>query len=1266
MEDPAEMVAVQDLRPMPPASSVRRRLVQSTLFPINKKDQICKNGDYKGEGEHGGAYKEEGEEEDDDAEEEWDCNSKKRTRNSSARKKKKKANNSNSKTTPRSRATKKVAVNPGDVPSLKVDEGDSPVIRSNSQLQNSLEGNQKIQENDDVPVVLLEENSESCSPNSPANKRTPRKPKQKANSLVEEKKKTKTTPKKKVVNGPQKGPDEPAPQLIPNLRLEAKKSAEENSRLFAGKQIHPFFSSMKSIKRNQEIIDLENSCCSVETKEPSLVFNPIHVFDHAEDDALSLDWGNWVFYDRDSLNNQYDLGFVSLSAYEGHVSSLQFDEISTVGLPTSVNACQREISLVECDTLHKDCGVERNEASTSGVSCCDKWQGGYIEQIYGEQQANCLWTDKFRPRKAAQICGNSDSVKFLTDWLCMWHEKSSQVGKSSFYDDSAVDQDDDCFSYPSDSDSENFNDETSLNNVLLVTGPVGSGKSAAIYACAEEQGFQVIEVNTSDWRNGALVKQRFGEALESHWLQRKVNIKENSEKEPPSKFFPGMSRGSEIEVVEIPPSDEDNQQNSEMSCKSTFGVDKIQETQNVMKTLILFEDIDIVLVEDHGFLSTIKQLARTAKRPMILTANSKNPALPSNLKRLEVSFETPSSKELLELGHVVCETEKAKVPPWLIDRFVKCCKGDIRKTIMLLQFWCQGQSLKKGDRLQITYRPLPFELQAGHAILPKLIPWGCTSQLSEIIEEEITKSLTMMEEHKGLMEIVVEQELVDGRSHGTPTFRDETYWIDAKKEAMLSFHCSVQSEGVILASPDYRCQTSNISGSPVTVFRRNVRRKLETVISSDSEEDHLGDSSPANFVGASFDDSYTMQDMKTIYSPHKFTIGRCCVQTDHLTHSEKAGVEQTFTECSENVTHPQSNGFCTSMGISCVPESSFVPETEVDDKTEVFSAEVSCSLLHKEEGNSTCRGALTNSFLVENDILFTPFLDNHEKLGNCSNVDGAMFHKEEVGDSHLECVEEGVRQHPMLDECSRIDSIGVKNLERLRSHGQIESIDETWKRLRDCTMDFRRYVTLEEKDVLQGLEVVSGMSNLISEADLLLSSCEPQICDSVEPSLLPSESSQLCSWYEDHLHMSSTMAQHGICFYAKRTVALGLRRGLLDRVDLAQEMLSSSTSNMALGKLLSVESKVAKDMEVPSRINSSSLRREMDLSIGNILQSLVSTRSHLSLRGDAFHDYLSSLSKISRLESMRLSEQASAEKKRRYVRCLFAVTRQILSFCRCS
>ncbi len=43
----------------------------------------------------------------------------------------------------------------------------------------------------------------------------------------------------------------------------------------------------------------------------------------------------------------------------------------------------------------------------------------------------------------------------------------------------------------SDSDSDYSDDEDFLCKTMLITGPSGSGKSAAVYACAQEHGFKV-------------------------------------------------------------------------------------------------------------------------------------------------------------------------------------------------------------------------------------------------------------------------------------------------------------------------------------------------------------------------------------------------------------------------------------------------------------------------------------------------------------------------------------------------------------------------------------------------------------------------------------------------------------------------------------------------------------------------------------------------------------------------------------------------------
>lgn len=54
-----------------------------------------------------------------------------------------------------------------------------------------------------------------------------------------------------------------------------------------------------------------------------------------------------------------------------------------------------------------------------------------------------------------------------------------------------------------------------LTNVMVLQGPSGSGKSAAVHEAARALGFKVIEVNASQARSGATVKKLIAEAAQS-------------------------------------------------------------------------------------------------------------------------------------------------------------------------------------------------------------------------------------------------------------------------------------------------------------------------------------------------------------------------------------------------------------------------------------------------------------------------------------------------------------------------------------------------------------------------------------------------------------------------------------------------------------------------------------------------------------------------------------------------------------------------------
>ncbi|CAA2949361.1 Hypothetical predicted protein [Olea europaea subsp. europaea] len=1140
-----------------------------------------------------------------------------------------------------------------------------------------------------------------------------------------------STPRKRMTNGLKESnltPDKQTVQTIPNLRLEAKLMAEENSRIFAGRQIHPFFTSRKVGKTCQEPNDMENAW--LERKEKEIAFSPIHVFENVEDNEVNMDWGHWVFSET-SVSTDVGLGCGCLPVHEGSVNSLHFDTFLNASSFTRISSYQNKTTPDQCSfpqiekdskaslkgtegilaapvevILEKPEEIDSFTGNSSGVYSDAEFQNRLLqERIMSHyhscrnQSENCLWIDKYQPENSLQVCGNGEEVKFLCEWLHLWHTRGSLTTRHGSADNKLTAQDADYDCCLSECNSDTVDD---LKNVLLVTGPVGSGKSAAIYACAKEKGFQVIEINSSDWRNGAVVKQKFGEAVESHWHQCTAENKTNSDYRPLSKSLSAViteTRCSDDEVIEVVPLSQNADSNNTggMTERSAYSDNRIANYQNEIKTLILFEDVDATLCEDHGFISTIQQLAETAKRPMILTSNSNNPVLPKSLDRLELNFDVPSVKELFGLVHVVCAAEKAAIHPLLVERFIDYCQGDIRKTIMLLQFWCQGLSPREGIEMQMKYSPLLFDLDAGHKMLPKIIPWGHPSRLSEIVEEEIVNSLVLMEENCSLVEIVVEEDkLNENKTQNTCVKDGEADIIEEKKEAMLRLHSSTQDDDECVQIGTI-WEFSDSSHSPIAFARRNRRKKIDAVLSDSEGEcfDERKSIVSGEIIDGVNGDALKMKSYPT--DPCSPTES-CCNPTEQINFK----VDKLEESCSQ-LPAGADNSLIDERGklldIYHEPELSFVPETEIMNEGELFPTTVSHGHFANAVGaESVIQDSLLNLNLVTVDKLYQslhmlpnegelftttvsyghftnveeakcltpelpPNLDpvsgikfghslhvlptDQEILGNKSDTNEVLGYREEVGDSLSKHEEDVPRGYQLMDECSRIDFI-----RRLNSFTDpepdcvIDSLQETWKNLRAGGENFKQYVTSEEKNACQALNLAHGMSNLISEADLLIRDCQVSLCDFLEPSMISCEKSYSYSSCDDQLQMSSVLAQHGMCYYAKEAAALGSKIGSISSVDLASEMLESSANTMALGKLAChCERKIEKlKMKPPESCNL--LRSKMDSNIYNVLKSVVPSKSYLSAKGEAFHEYLAALSQISRLECC-LSDSVDKRKHRR-------------------
>ncbi|KAH6782670.1 hypothetical protein C2S51_007963 [Perilla frutescens var. frutescens] len=1255
----------------------RRRFVQSTLFP-HKESTIKAVEDCGGDREEPVAEEEE--------DEEW-CGSSKKRRET------KKKGNSKQKTTPRA-SLKKEVENGKETSTKQIDVSNSPVNpKSSFFVKVSEQRQRKRQQNQLVSVDAPEEIDEICSsPSSAANGRsTPQKQKQQKKSTPRKERKT-STPSKKMKSGKRELQfdhipfdlplDEQPLQKLPDLRLEAKLTAQENSRIFAGRQIHPFFMSRKGGKTSQALTDSESNWSSLGRKEKGIAFNPIHVFENVQDDHYTFNWGHWIFSERGAIS---DLQCGSSPVFEGSIDSLNFDNYLNVShfTTTSLNQnsyqcstppkelsskekdshmlpkCMGDVLAGSVESVLQDHKHERNDF-VNGIHFGENLDPELQEKLLQErimshyhtshnQPENCLWTDKYRPQNAKQICGNGESVNFLSEWLHLWHQRGSLIIRGCTDEDNSAAQDVDCDYHQSESD--NDDGEESLKNVLLVTGPVGSGKSAAIYACARDQGFQIIEINASDWRNGALVKQRFGEAVESHWLQRTVENGTNTDNKSLSKFFKAVNADTQcsddtvIELIHLP-DEEDSRDACSSPKKSVSAYKRTVNCQNGVKTLILFEDVDATLSEDHGFITTIQQLAETAKRPMILTSNSDNPALPKSLDRLELSFSLPSVEELLGLVDMICAAEKANIHPYLLQRFVDYCQGDIRRTILLLQFWCQGQALRTGTKQPTTYWPVPFDLDAGHYILPKIIHWDCPLHLSELVAVEVAKSLTLMEETKSVMGQIKVDELNCYSTENMCMQKLERDPIKVKKEAMLSLQSLDEVECTLFeADPEL----FDISCSPVAFSQKNSRRKVNTVLSSDSEDEFACGSIPLISAGEVHEMKNTSHCLST--EIHQTPAEPVCL-------SEVNKLEEDCCQLPEIVDYSYVEDSCRSPDMSFMPESSFVPETEIVQETELFSTTVTYGNFFNGLGSNcifqdqdsipileTAAGAQSSKSL---HILHNGL----EMAGNDFDAVTACGYQEEVGDSLSKSEVDVPRGFQLLDECSRVDFVRkLKSLDYAAADQQIDIVKETWKSLHNQCGDFKKYVTAEERTASQVLIFSHGISNLISEADLLLKDCNTLSCESCS-SMIPSENTHSYGYYDTQLEMSSILAQHGMCFYAREIASLESIMGCRNNLDLASEMLSSSASSAALGKLASQDGRKANRSRTETNKNSIILSRssKSDSALHNILQTVVPSKSYLTAKGGAFHEYISTLSQISRYETSRLSECIDSGRKRRRAR----------------
>ncbi|KAK9428226.1 hypothetical protein V1505DRAFT_228488 [Lipomyces doorenjongii] len=183
------------------------------------------------------------------------------------------------------------------------------------------------------------------------------------------------------------------------------------------------------------------------------------------------------------------------------------------------------------------------------------------------------------------------------------------------------------------------------SNVLILSGPASSFKTASVYAAAAELGYFVFEIHAGQKRSGKDILDQVGEMSQSHIVHHKSSV-------PGNQDTPVFKQ----------------------------------------KSFVLVEDVDTIYEDDKAFWSSLTKFIETSKRPVILTCTDKS-LIPVDLLEANpgslIEF-TPSNLDLeTDMLWMISLCEGHLLPKPDVRELLQCVNGDLRAALAQLQFWCQ-------------------------------------------------------------------------------------------------------------------------------------------------------------------------------------------------------------------------------------------------------------------------------------------------------------------------------------------------------------------------------------------------------------------------------------------------------------------------------------------------------------------------------------------------------------------------------------------------
>nr|WOD46702.1 hypothetical protein [Trichoderma atroviride] len=234
-----------------------------------------------------------------------------------------------------------------------------------------------------------------------------------------------------------------------------------------------------------------------------------------------------------------------------------------------------------------------------------------------------------------------------------------------------------------------------LKNAIILSGPHGSGKTAAVYAAAKELDFEIFEINSGNRRSGKDILEKVGDMTRNHLVQH--NRAEATAIDPEevandiNSGKQGMMTSFFKPKANTQPAKPGTKQPKQEAEKETKAPSKSQK-----QSLILLEEVDILFEEDKQFWTTLTSLIAQSKRPFIMTCNNES-LVPIDTLDLHGIFRFSPAPlgPAVDLCLLIAANEGHALQRSAVEALYSSRNNDLRATITELNYWCQ---IGVGDR----------------------------------------------------------------------------------------------------------------------------------------------------------------------------------------------------------------------------------------------------------------------------------------------------------------------------------------------------------------------------------------------------------------------------------------------------------------------------------------------------------------------------------------------------------------------------------------